>query len=66
MARLVTYELSERIVRACDMIQSDMAEDIHRLEGAPFDGRTVSEMFGKQAAAISALAGMVKELVSGN
>jgi len=45
-------------------IENDMANDAAAFDGKPFNGRTVAEYFGNQGAAISALASIVKHLVS--
>lgn len=44
-----------------DMIAEDMANDAKDMAGKPFNGRTVGEAFGRQGAAIAALANIIKE-----
>jgi len=42
-------------------IAKDMEDDATNFDGRPFDGRTVAQYFGYQAAAISVLAKFLKE-----
>ena len=51
----------EKLVEVLDMIAEDMRNDAKEFDGRPFDGRTVAEYFGKQGAAITALAHIIKE-----
>lgn len=51
------------ILGVLDMIETDAEMDILNLEGQPFDGKSVAEMFGKQAAMIKVLAKLVRHLV---
>lgn len=51
-----------RIARTAALIKADMESDVRRFDGQPLDGKTVAEMHGNLAAAISALAGMVAAL----
>lgn len=44
-------------------IARDAEADVKRFEGAPFNGRTVAEYMGCQAAAIAALAKVVESLL---
>jgi hypothetical protein len=48
---------------ALEEIQRDAEADVHRFEGQPFNGKTVAEYMGGQAALISALAGVVLTLL---
>jgi hypothetical protein len=45
------------------LIKADIVEDINKSEGEPFTGRNVHVLFGKQAAAIQALANIIETLV---
>lgn len=45
------------------MIVDDMKNDVDNFEGKPFNGKTVGKYFGYQAAAISALATIIKEVL---
>lgn len=51
--------MKERRIEVLRMIVEDVANDVMELDGAPFDGKVVAEMFGKQAAAIQALANIL-------
>ena len=53
----------EKEIEVCQMIRSDMERDVNKMEGQPFTGRNVAVQFGRQAAAISALARIVEELL---
>lgn len=53
----------EQIIKLCNTIIADMQSDASSFDGKPFNGRTVGEYLGNQAAAISALAIMIKEVV---
>ena len=44
-----------------DKIAKDMEDDATNFDGRPFDGRTVAQYFGYQAAAISVLDKYLKE-----
>jgi len=50
-----------RILKVLQMISDDTKKDIKELEGKPFEGKVVAEQFGRQAAAIQALANIIKE-----
>jgi hypothetical protein len=52
-----------RDIEILDMISKDMEADAVSLDGKPFDGKTVAEMFGKQCAAIQALAEVTKRRI---
>lgn len=52
----------ENIRRTCAAIQQDMVRDVHRDEGAPFNGETVARALGEIRAAVHALAGMLAEV----
>lgn len=47
----------------CEEIVHDAKADVERFEGQPFNGRTVAEYMGCQAAAIAALARVVATLL---
>ena len=47
----------------CREIAQDMERDVFELEGQPFTGRNVAETFGKQAAAIAALAKLLERML---
>lgn len=46
------------------MIITDMEADAKSLDGKPFTGKTVGDMFGKVCAAVSALAAIQKRQIS--
>jgi hypothetical protein len=60
---MIELKRLNRMSEVTGMIIEDMPKDVAALEGKPFNGKNVSEMFGTQAATIAALAGIVKELV---
>ena len=45
------------------MIAEDMKNDAEEFDGRPFNGRTVAQYFGRQGAAIAALANIVKSML---
>ena len=51
------------ILSVLGMVIEDVGNDIHAFEGQPFNGQTVGALFGKQAAAIEAVAMSVKHLI---
>ena len=54
----------DRRIKILEMIAEDMKHDATHFDGKPFNGRTVAEYFGNQGAAISALANIIKTLIS--
>ena len=54
----------QKTIKVLDMISSGMENDIKEFEGKPFTGRTVGALFGKQAAAIQALANIMKSILT--
>ena len=53
-----------KAIKVLKMIQADMKNGAENFDGKPFNGRNVAEYFGNQGAAISALAGIVKTLLT--
>jgi hypothetical protein len=53
----------ERCRELCDLIASDMENDMDGFDGKPFTGLTVGTQFGNQAAAIASLAKLVRDLI---
>jgi len=51
-------------IKVLEMIADDMKNDAAKFDGRPFNGKTVAEYFGNQGAAISALAGIMKEVIN--
>lgn len=47
-------------IKVLEMIASDMKSDAEYYEGQAFNGKNVAEYFGKQGAAIAALANIMK------
>lgn len=47
-------------IKVLEMIMADTENDAMYYEGKPFNGRNVAEYFGKQGAAIAALANIIK------
>ena len=50
----------DKRVKVLEMIATDMKNDAESFDGRPFNGKTVAEYFGKQGAAIAALAKVMK------
>jgi len=46
-----------------EIIAIDMKRDAEKIDGRPFNGKTVAEYFGNQGAAIAALANIVKSIL---
>lgn len=53
-----------RMIEVCKMIAADAEADSKRFEGAEFNGRNVSTLFGNQGAAIASLARMVSTILA--
>ena len=52
------------MIEVLQTIKSDLDEDLKHLDGTLFNGRTVAVLFGKQAAAIDALANMIETILT--
>lgn len=52
-----------RHTKVLDMIYEDMEKDATSLDGKPFNGNTVAEQFGKNMAAIQAIARCLSERI---
>lgn len=50
-------------IKVLEMIATDMENDARDFDGRPFSGKTVAEYFGRQGAAIAALARIMKALL---
>ncbi len=50
-------------IKVLGMIAEDMKNDAAKFDGRPFNGKTVAEYFGKQGAAIEALANIIKSML---
>lgn len=48
------------------MIRQDIKDDVHRFEGVLFSGPNVSQWLGNLSASVSAIAGIVDQLVDDN
>ena len=59
----MTTERRERIMHVLQEVARDVENDVKRFEGAPFNGKTVAEYFGCQAAAIKAVADILLAVV---
>lgn len=53
----------DELIKICNLIIEDTENDVKKFKGAPFDGATVGQWFGQQAAAITGLANIVKEIL---
>ena len=51
-------------IKVLEMIADDMKNDAAKFDDSPFNGKTVAEYFGNQGAAISTLAGIMKEVIN--
>lgn len=56
-------EEKRKMIDSLKMVAADVEADVRHFDGKPFDGRTVAEYFGYQAAAIKAIAEVVIELL---
>ena len=52
--------VKDRRIKVLRMIAEDMRKDAEHYEGQAFTGKNVSEYFGKQGAAIAALANILR------
>ena len=57
--------MSEKQIKVLEMIISDVEKDAKHYEGQSFNGRNVAEYFGKQGAAIAALANIIVSVLKG-
>lgn len=57
------WERKQKMVRTCERIMKDMDEDSAMLDGQPFSGRTMGRQFGRNMAAIYALAEICKSIL---
>ena len=55
---------NEKEIKVLGIIATDMKNDAANFDGRPFDGKTVAEYFGNQGAAISALANIMKLILT--
>jgi len=53
----------DKKIKTLKMIADDMKNDAEYYEGRDFNGRNVSEYFGKQGAAIAALANIMRSIL---
>ena len=51
------------LIKVCDEVAADMERDSEAIDGKPFDGKTVAQYFGDQAAAIQALALVIRDVI---
>lgn len=59
----IGVKIMTKSIEVLDMIAKDMEDDATKFDGQPFDGKTVAQYFGKQGAAISALAKIIKKMI---
>jgi hypothetical protein len=57
---------AERMREVIALIRNDLEADVQSFEGQPFTGEAVSIWYGRLAAAVDGLAGVVAELVPGS
>lgn len=60
---LKNNNMKNRLIEICEQVAEDVERDVKEMDGKPFDGRTVATHFGYQAAAIKALADVMKKLI---
>lgn len=53
----------EKLKKLLATIDEDVRKDIAAFEGKPFDGRSVSTLFGYQAAAITGLIRVINKIL---
>ena len=53
----------DKKLKILNLIADDMRCDAEHYEGLPFTGKNVAEYFGKQGAAIAALANIISQLI---
>lgn len=53
----------EKLIKVLEMISNDMKDDAENFDSKPFNGKTVAEYFGKQGAAIAALAEIINAVL---
>ena len=58
--------MKTQTIKVLNMIADDMKSDAAYYEGKPFTGRNVAEYFGKQGAAIAALANIMRAALEGD
>ncbi len=56
----------EKAIRMLNDVQNDMQRDVEDINGDPISGAAVALYFGHQAAAISAVAQVLKSIVEDN
>ena len=54
---------TDKLIKICEQVSTDMENDAKEFDGKPFDGKTVATYFGYQGAAISALSNVIKEMI---
>ena len=54
----------DKKIEILEMVAEDMEKDAKQFDGQVFNGKTVAEYFGKQGAAIQALANIMKSILS--
>jgi len=55
--------MNDKKIKILKMVAEDMKNDAENFDGRPFNGRTVAEYFGKQGAAIAALANIIRSIL---
>lgn len=60
----MTEDEKTRALEIVRMIQTDMAADVEKMEGAPFNGRSLALIHAELAATIAGLAGVVERMLS--
>lgn len=54
----------EKLIKVCEQVAQDVENDVKEFDGKPFNGKIVATYFGYQAAAIKALAYVLKEVLT--
>ena len=53
----------DKLIQVLELVAKDCEEDAAKLDGQPFDGKTVATQLGYQLAAIKAIADVLKEFI---
>lgn len=53
----------KRLIEVCELIVQDVKNDAKEFDGKEFNGKNVATYFGRQGAAIGALADIIREVL---
>lgn len=60
---MISQDRLKKLSKVADQIIDDMEADAKAVDGKPFTGKSMGELFGQHYATTQALAKMVKELI---